>query len=297
MSTDSTNPETPQEPEVVVVESEVIEAEVVDADGTVVDEVVVDEVIVAEVEPEPAPLIEPEPAPPAPPVAPAPPVTDDEVIVAEVVDEPAAAPAPPAYDAAAAGAAAASAPPVAPQPAAPQVVYVQPVTPPKKLHNRGVGTLLALAATAIFAAALTGATWLLGWFTEGSVNFAFLGATKFWLPVGVFLVAFILLVLLANRASWWAYILGSIFVAVGVYFGTIGLALLFDMVLRVPAPSTFGAALVSPFVIIAALLAREVSMWAGSILARRGRKLKVRNAEARAAYEREAAERRAATGY
>ena len=71
-------------------------------------------------------------------------------IVAEVVDEPVAAPVPPTY--------AAPAEPIAPQPAVPQVVYVQPVTPPKKLHNRGVGTLLALAATVIFAAALTGAT-------------------------------------------------------------------------------------------------------------------------------------------
>lgn len=301
MSTDPTTPETPQEPEAVVVDSEVIAAEVVDADGRVVDEVLVEEIVVEEVAPEPvaaepAPLIEPEPEPfPAGPPPVAETVVEDDVIVAEVVDEPAAPP-PPAYapEAAAAGAAAASA--TAP-PAGPQVVYVQPVTPPKKLHNRGIGSLLALGATAVFAGALTGATWLLGWFTEGSTSFAFLGAAKFWLPVGVFLVAFILLVLLANRASWWAYILGSVFVAIGVYFGTIGLALAFDTILRVPAPSTFGSALVSPFVIIAALIAREVSMWCGSILARRGRKLKVRNAEARAAYEREAAERRAATGY
>ena len=309
MSTDPTTPETPQEPEAVVVDSEVIEAEVVDADGRVVDEVLVEEIVVEEpasassfdepVVAEPAPLIEPEPEPyPAgPPVTET--VVEDDVIVAEVVDEPAAAPTPPpayAPEAAAAAAGATAASATAP-PAGPQVVYVQPVTPPKKLHNRGIGSLLALGATAVFAAALTGATWLLGWFTEGSTSFAFLGAAKFWLPVGVFLVAFILLVLLANRASWWAYILGSVFVAIGVYFGTIGLALAFDTILRVPAPSTFGSALVSPFVIIAALIAREVSMWFGSILARRGRKLKVRNAEARAAYEREAAERRAATGY
>jgi hypothetical protein len=285
MSTDPTTPETPQEPEVIVVESEVVEP-----DGAVVDETVVEEVVSEE----PAPLIEPEPAPAPPPVEAV--IVEDEVIVAEVVDEPAAPPAPPAppaYDAAAATATATPTPP----PAAPQVVYVQPVMPPKKLHNRGIGSLLALGATVVFAAALAGATWLLGWFTEGSTTFAFLGAAKFWLPVGVFLVAFVLLVLLANRANWWAYILGSVFVAIGVYFGTIALALAFDTILRVPAPSTFGSALVSPFVIIAAIIAREVSMWFGSILARRGRKLKVRNAEARAAYEREAAERRAATGY
>lgn len=228
----------------------------------------------------PEPLIEPtvESAP-----TPEPEVVETEVIVAEVVEDE-------AVPVAAAG-------PTAPPAPQPQVVYVQPIAPPKKLGNRGIGSVLALLATGVFAAALAGATWVLGWLTAGATGFAFLGEFKFWLPVVVFAVAFVLLVLLANRANWWAYILGSIFVALGVYFGTIGIAVLLDVVLRVPAPTTFGTALVSPFVIVAALLAREVSMWFGSILARRGRKLKARNAEARAAYEREAAERRASTGY
>ena len=237
--------------------------------------------------PAPEPLIEPAAPPAAQPVAaPGPEVVETEVIVAEVVEDE------PVVEAVATAAEPAS--PAAPQP---QVVYVQPIAPPRKQGNRGIGTILALVATGVFAAALAGATWVLGWLTAGATGFAFLGEFKFWLPVVVFAVAFVLLVLLANRANWWAYILGSIFVALGVYFGTIGIAVLLDVVLRVPAPTTFGTALVSPFVIVAALLAREVSMWFGSILARRGRKLKVRNAEARAAYEREAAERRASTGY
>ena len=49
----------------------------------------------------------------------------------------------------------------------------------------------------------------------------------------------------------------------------------------------FYAELFSATSIIAALLAREVAMWTGGVLARRGRALKVRNADAHAAYEKE----------
>jgi len=56
------------------------------------------------------------------------------------------------------------------------------------------------------------------------------------------------------------------------------------------ANDTFYAALFSPILIVAALLAREAAIWTGAILARRGRRLKVVNAEARAAFEREQAE-------
>ena len=253
-------------------------------------------------EAQPEPLIEPGTAEPASAEF----ADAVEVIEAEVVEEePVAAFAPPVDYTATSPTAYEAAPPTAPEappayepaPPQPQVVYVQPLTPPKKAGNRGVGIVWVLLSAVVFAGALAAGTWLLDWVTEGSTSFGFLALAKFWIPVGVFAVAFLLLVLLANRANWWAYILGSVFVAAAVYFGTIGISSLLDMVLRVPAPTTFGQAMVSPFVIVAALIAREVSMWFGSLIARRGRKLKARNAEARAAYEREAAERRALAGY
>ena len=55
----------------------------------------------------------------------------------------------------------------------------------------------------------------------------------------------------------------------------------------------FQAGLVNPVVVAAALIAREVSLWTGSLIARRGRRLTVRNAEARTAWEREVAEKKA----
>ena len=176
--------------------------------------------------------------------------------------------------------------------ATPQVVYVQTPLPPKKAGNRGVGTLLALLATLVFAIVLALGTLVLGLVTGEQASVAFLANIKFWLPVIVFGIAFILLVLVVNRASWWAYILGSLVVAAAVYFGTIGLGSLIDwLVLR--ETTTFADAALSPFVILATLLAREVAMWFGAAIARRGRRVKERNAEARAAFDRELAEHRA----
>ena len=56
------------------------------------------------------------------------------------------------------------------------------------------------------------------------------------------------------------------------------------------ANAAFFTGLAQPFTIVAALLAREVAIWTGAILGRRGRTVRARNAEAKAAYEREQAE-------
>lgn len=256
--------------------------------------------------PPPAPRFAP-PSPTAPDSEP----IDAEVIEAEVIeDEPAAAPSfPGAPDVPAAAPppppAQPMVPPVpptatytTPEPTGPpQVLYMQPPAPPKKAGNRGLGTVWALLSTVVYAGLLLASPWIVGWISGGGTDLSYLTDAKFWIPVVIFALAFILLVLLANRANWWAYILGSLFVAAAVYFGTIGAAILGDTLVGISPATTFASGAVSPFVIVAALLAREVSMWGGSIIARRGRKLKVRNAEARESFEREAAERRAsATG-
>jgi len=184
-----------------------------------------------------------------------------------------------------------------PIPASERVVYVQVPPEPKMRGNRGFGVLLALAATLVYTAVLALVTALVGVATTGGSSFRFLAEAEFYIPSLFFVIAFVILVLLANRANWWAYILGSLVVALVVYFGTIGLGLLgTGIVTNTPdeAEARFTAQLLNPFVIVAAVLAREVSMWTGTAISRRGRSVKVRNAEARAAYDRELAEKRAA---
>ena len=179
---------------------------------------------------------------------------------------------------------------------APQVVYVHTPAAPARKGNRGGGAAIAVASGIVFLAALTLVTAVLNLLAGRGFNVAFLAQGTFYLPTLFFIVGFVLLVLLANRANWWAYIFGSILVALFVYFGTIGAVMLANgAILGTPeeAALMFEAGLVNPIVIAATLIAREVSLWTGSLIARRGRRVTARNVEAREAWEREVADTRA----
>ncbi|CAN5138252.1 hypothetical protein BH09ACT3_BH09ACT3_06690 [soil metagenome] len=174
--------------------------------------------------------------------------------------------------------------------------YVEAPVPPKKKGNRGLGVLVAVLAAVVFAALYAVAVAIIRSVQGGRFAFDFLLLPPYYVPVLFFLGAFVLLVLLVNRGAWWAYILGSLVIGLVVYFGTVGVGLLVDgIVLLTPneAADAFGFALSRPYVIAAALIAREVSMWSGSVISYRGGKLRLRNAEARAAFDREVAEKRA----
>jgi hypothetical protein len=205
-------------------------------------------------------------------------------------------------DAAAAGAAAgateamASTGEVAPAPV--QTVYVTAPQPPRRKGNRGLGSLFAILATIVFAAVYAGVTALLILFVKpdglGGAIGQFLSGPLFYVPVLVFLVAMVLWALLANRASWWSWVLGSLVIAAVVYFATIGVLLLmaggFGLTGSQAAGLFTGFAL-NPAVVVAALLAREVSVWFGAAISARGRKVRERNYEAWQEFEREEAQR------
>jgi hypothetical protein len=177
------------------------------------------------------------------------------------------------------------------------VVYVQTPAPPRKAGNRGIGSLLAIVSVLVYAALLAVVVALIFAAQVGSFTFAFLTNVTFYVPVLFFLVASILVVLIVNRAGWAAHVVGSLVVGVVVYFGTIGVLLLNQgVILQTPAEASllFAEAARNPIVIAAALLAREVSLWSGAVIGRRGRSLKARNAVAREAWAREVAETRAA---
>lgn len=185
--------------------------------------------------------------------------------------------------------------PVAPP--APQVVYVTVPHPPKKKSNRLIGTLIALAASLVYAAVLAVVFAIVWASLTGGADLGFIGSPNFYIPVGLFALSLILVVLLANRAGWWAYVLGSIVVALIVYFGLAGALLLINNVAR-ETPDTvallYRSLLANPLVIISALVAREVAVWAGVVISLRGRRVKARNLEARATYDRERADEAAA---
>jgi len=174
-----------------------------------------------------------------------------------------------------------------------EVVIVDAPVPPKKRTNRLAGLLYSLLATIVFTALFAAAVILIGLIAEGTVSLAFLTEPSFYFPSLLFFLALLIVTAVVNNAGWWTYIITSVLVGAAVYFGTAGILLLsagvFDMT-RQEANTFYFTALINPLTIAAALIAREVAIWTGAILGARGRKVRVRNVEAREAYEREQAE-------
>jgi hypothetical protein len=88
----------------------------------------------------------------------------------------------------------------------------------------------------------------------------------------MFALGFIVLVVILNRAGWWAHVIGKT---------------------PAEANAAFGALATNPLMIAAALVAREVSIWIGLAIAARGRRVRARNEETRTAWDREQEEKRA----
>ncbi|WP_368497324.1 hypothetical protein [Herbiconiux sp. A18JL235] len=182
------------------------------------------------------------------------------------------------------------------QPAPQQTVA--PV-PPAAKGNRGGGTLIALLGTVAFAALYAAVSFLvisanLAGVAAVTAFAQFLLSAAFIVPVIVFAVSLILIVLVVNRAGWWAYVLGGFLVAVLVYVAGIAGALIHVNAWNLQPQEQYDfvrSLTMDPLTLAGAIVAREVSIWTGAWIASRGRKVKQRNKEAREQFEREQNER------
>lgn len=182
--------------------------------------------------------------------------------------------------------------------ATPPPGYTAQSAQPARRGNRLFGTVIALLGTVAFAVVYAAVASLFFVFNPSVENAAatltrFLVNFAFIVPVVFFAIAFILLVLILNRAGWWAYIIGGFVVAAIVYAGSIVGAYLAVQGWTMSSDE-LGAFLRSlmmdPLPLAAAIVAREVSVWTGAWVASRGRKVKERNQAARAEYDRAVAE-------
>lgn len=226
------------------------------------------------------------------------PVTVEPVVAAPVVAEPEYVE--PEYADPVAVAPVAAAPAVsAADAAAREVVYVQAPTPPRGRNNRGFGVLISLLGAVAFALLYIAAVAIVGAILGAAVDVqvsTFVQSIAFWVPVAVYAVVSSLFALIVNRAAWWAHALGSLFVAVITYAisgGIVALALNVIGMTPEEGVAKLGEVFSSPLLIIALVLAREVSLWFGLAIAARGRKVKERNIAERAAFEQSVADRRA----
>ncbi|CAQ00396.1 hypothetical protein ACR8AL_08475 [Clavibacter sepedonicus] len=178
-----------------------------------------------------------------------------------------------------------------------QPIYVQAPVPPEKRGNRGFGVLIAVVAAILFALLYSLGTALLASVRNpdafGDVFGRYLLSPVFYVPTIAFLVFFVLLALLVNRGKWWAFVLGGLPVAILVYAAYVGTRLLQGGVMDL-APSEQALLLqrtvTFPDGILAGFLARELVTWLGAGISARGRRVKAKNVEARAEYDRKLAE-------
>jgi len=184
-------------------------------------------------------------------------------------------------------------------PSAPTVVFVTAPQPPKKRGARGVGALVALLGAGLFAAVYALLVLLIASIGSpaGLVEaLQYLASVTFYLPVIIFFLSYLLLIVIVNRGGWWAHVLGGFIVAVIVWVGFVGSA-----IIAAGAFGTGGALvgaivlqqLTNPLGFAAAIAAREVPIWVGGLVARRGRTARTRNEAARTSYEQELADHRA----
>jgi len=184
-------------------------------------------------------------------------------------------------------------------PVQPTVVFVTAPQPPKNRGARGVGALVALLGAGLFAAAYALLIAAIA-APAGLVSaLQFLSSVAFYLPVIIFFLSYLLLIVIVNRAGWWAHVLGGFAVAVIVWVGFVGAAIIAAGVLG-GSSAEVGAVvlqqLANPLGFAAAIAAREVPIWVGGLVAKRGRTAHTRNVEANAAYAQEVADHRATLG-
>jgi hypothetical protein len=183
-------------------------------------------------------------------------------------------------------------------------VYVTAPTPPTARGNRGIGILIVLLATLVYAivyAAVSLAYFALNFGSHGYFGQfeSYVTSVAFWVPVAAFFVLFVLLVAIVNRGGWWAYVLGGFLVAVGVYFAYIGGALLEVQAWTMTAAQVnrlLAQLWANPLTLGAAIVARELTLWFGDWMAARGRRERQRNLDAKRDFDREVAEGPAAAG-
>lgn len=174
-------------------------------------------------------------------------------------------------------------------------LYMQTPMPPEIKGNRGAGVLIGLLATIGFALVYAGvlALWIAplyppSTFLSGGLV-PMLLSWGFIFAVAGFFIALVLLVLIAGRAGWWAYVLGGLLVAVLVWGATLG-GVAIDARLAGERVGLDPFSLIADFglaipVLAAALVAREVTVWFGAWIGARGRKVARKNAAAVAEYE------------
>ncbi len=177
-----------------------------------------------------------------------------------------------------------------------QPIFVQAPEAPRPRGNRAaagaIGLLAALSFGVLYLAVWVGLGLIDGSVTVGSIGTALLaalGTWALWVPVVVFFVAFWLLGAIINRGRWAAWVIFGLIVGVAAYGGHL-LGQLFQApfwnLTAAEGAELVEGQLLAPLAIAAFIIGRELTIWFGSWVAARGKRITELNVEARREYER-----------
>ncbi|OZD31201.1 hypothetical protein CH252_39680 [Rhodococcus sp. 06-1477-1B] len=200
----------------------------------------------------------------------------------------------------AAGAAAGAATAVADEPTrvvgGPQPIFVQAPEAPRPRNNRGAAGAIGLLAALAFAVLYLAATLGLGLLT-GSIQTADLGQAALsalttwglWVPTVAFYFGFWFLGALINRGRWGHWVVWGLVVGVVAWAGHLLGALFAAPFWEITPRQSLDLLqnnVLAPLAIVAFVLGRELTIWFGSWVSARGRRVTEINAEAQREYER-----------
>lgn len=188
--------------------------------------------------------------------------------------------------------------PTAPAPS-PGPIFVQAPEPPRKRGNRGAAGLIGLPAAVVFGLLFAGVSYLWQLFIQATtgagvlepVAFAteVLAQPPFWFTVVAFWLAFWLLGVFVNRARWWAWTVLGLIVALLTYVGHLGGVFLdapFWNLTAAEGTQLLVNSVFTPMALVSVILSREVTIWFGAWVSRRGQRITKLNAEEREEYDR-----------
>ncbi len=177
-----------------------------------------------------------------------------------------------------------------------QPIFVQAPEAPRPRGNRGAAGAIGLLATLVFAvlflAATLGLGLLLGTIQTADLADAALTALTtwtLWVPTVAFFVGFWFLGAIINRGGWGHWVVWGLLVGV-ISWGGYLLGALFQapfwMLTARQGVDVLEQSVLAPLAIVAFVLGRELTIWFGAWVAKRGRRVTELNDEAQREYER-----------
>jgi hypothetical protein len=177
-----------------------------------------------------------------------------------------------------------------------QPIFVQAPEAPRPRGNRGaagaIGLLAALCFAVLYLAATLGLRLLTGDIQVSGLANAALSALAtwgLWVPTVAFYLGFWFLGALINRGRWGHWVVWGLVVGVIAWGGHLLGALFaapFWMLTAREGVDLLGENVLAPLAIVAFVLGRELTIWFGAWVARRGRRVSELNDEAQREYER-----------